>query len=471
MLGHVGLAPLRPSRAIPGPSRLPARTRPSSGLAKHKDEDESVIPLAPPGSAAAPPSSTSPPLGDEEPDASGTSVGAASAAVPGRADQRPREPAPAPPALHASRASPTSSTPPKAAIPRTVSSSLTANAALDVLRSRLPAPRELDDALAKLRQTLATLRASTSHRRQALGRELERQLGVLGLKINETTGYSDVEELKREVRVREDELRRLRAEARAAKLAYDEAVSSRSSSQRDLNALLERKHMWTDGDVARFTALVRSDHASNALVGATSGSLAAAEAAVDAAFTALTRAILERYHEEQVWSDKIRAVSTWAGIAAIVANLVVFVGAVAVVEPWKRRRLVAGLEERVGGMMASVQGSVDALHEKVGKLERGVAAQVAVGPAIERAPAVESSSGRPDGPVAHDSQAPTRPLPEYGQQPAWLAHLHVPGRIPHLPPALGALAEPSVERDVAIGAVGGAIVFTVLGWVARGLTG
>jgi hypothetical protein len=88
-----------------------------------------------------------------------------------------------------------------------------------------------------------------------------------------------------------------------------------------------------------------------------------AEAQVERAFDALMKSILHRYHEEQVWSDKIRSVSTYGSLIVLIVNLVVFLGAIAVVEPWKRKRLVKGLEAQVKGMMETVEGKVE--HEMV----------------------------------------------------------------------------------------------------------
>ena len=54
-----------------------------------------------------------------------------------------------------------------------------------------------------------------------------------------------------------------------------------------------------------------------------------------------------RYHEEQVWSDKVRYVSTYGSIVVLGVNVLVFALAIIVVEPWKRRRLAATFEQRV----------------------------------------------------------------------------------------------------------------------------
>ncbi|KAI9636091.1 mitochondrial distribution and morphology family 33, partial [Dioszegia hungarica] len=184
----------------------------------------------------------------------------------------------------------------------------------------------------------------------------------LGSRLNHVTGYEDIDRLKAAVVATgeststtelmiEQQLTSARDAAKALKHAYDQAVTTRASAQRSVNSLLERKDRWSDSDVADFTSLIRSDHASNAAVAQTSAQLNAAEADVDRLFSELTKTILTRYHEEQIWSDKIRSFSSWANLVGLAVNLVVFVGAIAFVEPWKRRKLAEGLEGRMAGMM------------------------------------------------------------------------------------------------------------------------
>ncbi|KLT45284.1 hypothetical protein CC85DRAFT_240954 [Cutaneotrichosporon oleaginosum] len=222
---------------------------------------------------------------------------------------------------------------------------------------------------------MAELRAAMDERMKKLAVQTGETLALVSQKVNEVTGYREVERLKQSVKDRaEQEIKEGRESVREAKRAYEEAVATLSSTQQSVNALLERKHSWSDQDVATFTKLVRSDHASRAAVASTNDALKNAELAVDKAFTGLMQSILERYHEEQVWSDKIRSVSTWAQVAALVANLIVFMSAIAFIEPWKRRRLVQGLEERVSGMMGRVEGEIQGLAEKVGELDSKIAA-------------------------------------------------------------------------------------------------
>lgn len=150
-------------------------------------------------------------------------------------------------------------------------------------------------------------------------------------------------------------------------------MAARDTAQREVNSLLERKHSWRDEDVAKFTSLVRADHASHLAVANTSDNLRTAETAADKAFSELMQSILQRYHEEQIWSDKIRSASTWANQIGLLVNLIVFIGAIAFVEPWKRRKLVEKLEQRMCDLM-------ERTDDKLSVLSSSIQAQVAQTP-------------------------------------------------------------------------------------------
>ena len=125
------------------------------------------------------------------------------------------------------------------------------------------------------------------------------------------------------------------------------AVARRSQSQREVNDLLQRKSSWTNSDVSRFTDLVREDHLYEQEEASAKAQVAVAEAEVETEFNELMRTILNRYHEEQVWSDKIRSASTYGSLLALGVNICVFILAIIVVEPWKRRRLAQTFERRI----------------------------------------------------------------------------------------------------------------------------
>ncbi len=180
-------------------------------------------------------------------------------------------------------------------------------------------------------------------------------------------------------------------------MSYEEAVQKRSDSQREVNSLLERKSTWTDTDVSRFTVLVRQDHALEQEESRAKAAVGQMEDEVEREFSALMRSILARYHEEQVWSDKIRSVSTYGQLAVLGVNVFVFVLAIVLVEPWKRRRLIQAFERKVQEMEAAnldaVSKGMGALQSRLDKQEEMVSAQLAE---------ISSSSTPPPASVLQD---------------------------------------------------------------------
>jgi len=158
-----------------------------------------------------------------------------------------------------------------------------------------------------------------------------------------------------------------RRAAREAKTAYDEAVVQRSLSQREVNDLLQRKSNWSDADVGRFTTLVRQDHLLEQEEVRAKAAVDETENAVEREFSRLMRTILARYHEEQVWSDKIRSASTYGSLAALGLNMLVFVMAIVVVEPWKRRRLAQTFEKKIEELSLENEARMSTSMREIGE--------------------------------------------------------------------------------------------------------
>ncbi|KAI9374153.1 Mdm33 family-domain-containing protein [Aspergillus egyptiacus] len=176
---------------------------------------------------------------------------------------------------------------------------------------------------------------------------LQSNVFVAGQRLNDLTGYSSIEALKRSIHEQEERLRAARLRVRAAKDAYAAAINRRSTSQREVNELLQRKNAWSPADLERFTHLYRNDHANEVAENETQEALSAAERESEEAAAQLTKNILSRYHEEQVWSDKIRRMSTWGTWGLMGVNVLLFLIFQVAVEPWRRKRLVKGFEEKV----------------------------------------------------------------------------------------------------------------------------
>jgi sensitive to high expression protein 9, mitochondrial len=237
----------------------------------------------------------------------------------------------------------------------------------------------LDSVKKLLKQWTETTAVAVRNKADDFTSRTQSTFSELGSQMNRVTGYEEIEALKRQVVLQgasedvlqscttkllypispEGRINLTRQAARDAKMAYDSAVLQRSNSQREVNDLLQRKSSWTDTDVGRFTTLVRLDHSYEQEEARAKATVDETEAAVETEFSKLMRTILARYHEEQVWSDKIRSASTYGSLAALGLNLAVFIMAIVVVEPWKRRRLAQTFERKIEEMNAESKSVVE----------------------------------------------------------------------------------------------------------------
>ena len=212
-----------------------------------------------------------------------------------------------------------------------------------------------------------------------------------------------------------------REAAREAKLAYERAVQQRAKSQREVNDLLSRKSSWTDEDVGRFTALVRRDHLYEQEETRAKEHAERTEEEVDREFTELMRVILNRYHEEQVWSDKIRSASTYGSLTVLGLNLVVFILAIIVVEPWKRRRLAQTFEKKVEEMSSETINAFETRHQNLAQHianQNEVLTQLAEIVTFSTQPA-NSSAVEALYPTSTSKVPATNPLLDGSQQQLW----------------------------------------------------
>lgn len=243
-----------------------------------------------------------------------------------------------------------------------------------------------DDAKTRANTQIATWSTSAQH-----------NLALLGSKINEMTGYTLVEELKRHVVEQEGRIEQARVASREAKQAYEKAVAERSQCQREVNDLLQRKSSWTDADVVRFTNLVRQDHLNEQEEARAKREATRTDEAIEQEFQNLTRAILNRYHEEQVWSDKIRSASTYGSLLALGLNLVVFIMAIVVVEPYKRRRMGETFEKRVEALSLESKeliNSVSTRMESHFQKQEDLLSPLVAPPVVEDSPEDDSKPHR-----------------------------------------------------------------------------
>ncbi|CAI6090896.1 unnamed protein product [Clonostachys chloroleuca] len=187
--------------------------------------------------------------------------------------------------------------------------------------------------------------------------------------LNEMTGYTSIEAIKADNAALEISLADAQARVRTARQAYKTSNSKRATTQREVTTLLARKESWTPSDLERFTELYRTDHSLEGEVAHAQESLTEAEAEEQSLSQRLNNGILKRYHEEQIWSDRIRRASTWGTWGLMGMNFLLFVVIQFFAEPWKRRRLVKGVVAEEKGLLEEVRSELNALKEALQQRE------------------------------------------------------------------------------------------------------
>ncbi|OAX77529.1 hypothetical protein ACJ72_08172 [Emergomyces africanus] len=245
---------------------------------------------------------------------------------------------------------------------------------------------------------------------------MQSNIFIAGQRLNDLTGYSGIEKLKQDILAQEQHVRETRTRVHEAKEAYSAAINRRSTSQREVNELLQRKHAWSPADLERFTSLYRSDHANERAETDAQEALVGAERDAEEAAAVLSKSILSRYHEEQIWSDKIRRMSTWGTWGLMGVNVLLFLIFQVAVEPWRRRRLVKGFEEKV----------MEALEKENGT-KQGTGAEGATlpGAATITSPTtmIANAATHPSAPVSEEtrrgpSETAMLPIEQDGLDPA-----------------------------------------------------
>lgn len=183
--------------------------------------------------------------------------------------------------------------------------------------------------------------------------------------FNELTGYAPVERLKRAVSTHEAQFDDAQVCLREAKATFRAAIAERASTAREMNELLERKHGWTPTDLERFTHLYRQSHASEKLEKEAGEELERKEADMEDAQRGVLNALRTRYHEEQVWSDKIRLISSYGAWALMALNIMLFMLVQLAVEPRKQRRLVEKFERLLHAVHEEQKAELHRLAEVV----------------------------------------------------------------------------------------------------------
>jgi sensitive to high expression protein 9 len=154
--------------------------------------------------------------------------------------------------------------------------------------------------------------------------------------LNSLTGYSKIESLISQNSALENTLSASQSRLREARTTYKSVTSQYASAKREVATLLALKDSWTLREVERFAELHREDHTHEKELATALEALNEAEAEEQKLAKELHMGILKRYHEEQIWSYRIRRGSTWVTWGLIGFNMLLFL-----VTPWRQNRVVS----------------------------------------------------------------------------------------------------------------------------------
>ncbi|UZJ52891.1 hypothetical protein CBS101457_002211 [Exobasidium rhododendri] len=194
---------------------------------------------------------------------------------------------------------------------------------------------------------VAQLRKSLSQKRTELEPVVKKRLEDLGKRWNEYSGYEEVLDAKAQTLEAELHLKQLRDQQSTVRENYMGAIQARSSSQKTLNDLLSRRSNWSEADISTYTQLLRSEHSEARSEREAGEQYETIERKVNTAWDDVVKKTLERYHLEQVWSDRVRAGSTYGGLIVAGLNVFLFTVAFLLVEPYKRKKLAQTFEARL----------------------------------------------------------------------------------------------------------------------------
>ncbi|GMM46282.1 She9 protein [Pichia kluyveri] len=234
---------------------------------------------------------------------------------------------------------------------------------------------ELSEFYANKRKTQKELNETLSKTISHNVKELKSSIGIASKVVNEITGYNKVIKLKDVIDEYDNKLKELKKEIHAAKAEHERSLELRSSSQKEVNELLERKNSWNPVDLERFTKIYLTTHDLDKSVKDSSKRLNDLEKLQETTHDNLIKSIMNRYHEEQIWSDKIRQFSTWGTILIMCINLVLILLVQFVFEPFKRWRLVNSFEGKVKELFSNSEKldlDIQELRNELTALNNGI---------------------------------------------------------------------------------------------------
>lgn len=239
---------------------------------------------------------------------------------------------------------------------------------------------------------------------------LQSRVLVASQTLNDLTGYSAIESIKATNARLESDLAQAQKNLRHTRAHFKAVNARRAATQREVTTLLARKDTWTPLDLERFTTLYRQDHELEAAVAGASTDLTDAEAEEARLSQALNSGMLKRYHEEQIWSDRIRRQSTWGTWGLMGVNVLLFLVLQFVAEPWKRNRLMKGIAAEEKAALEAVRRELEDVRGALARRDEAEAEAEAATAAAAAAAASASASAVASETVVDNTGAETAPI-------------------------------------------------------------
>ncbi|CAI8503394.1 unnamed protein product [Hanseniaspora opuntiae] len=163
--------------------------------------------------------------------------------------------------------------------------------------------------------------------------------------INKVTGYDTIQSLKSGIKSIEIDLYQDRISLERESKKLKSISLQQNTTQNLINDLLSRKSTWSPNDLKAFTETYNENQQNIHNLDNQKRKVEQLEKKVKIMEQDVHNLILKRYHEEQIWSDKIRKLSTYGTLLLLVINLLSFFALHLLFEPRKRRKLVEAFEK------------------------------------------------------------------------------------------------------------------------------
>ena len=84
--------------------------------------------------------------------------------------------------------------------------------------------------------------------------------------------------------------------------------------------MLSRKQTWNDEDLLEYTKLLHSEHGQSKAEETSQLVYEQSDKNLQEGFANLIQSVMHRYHEEQLWSDRVRSFSTYVSVGLGILN-------------------------------------------------------------------------------------------------------------------------------------------------------